>query len=123
MKSTRMPKDYVEAITPEKLVHYLRSHGWAQTAVVEENEVVVYRHPSRPEADVLVPLTRKYADYLLRVADAFVTVGAVEGRPYWEVYMDMAGRYYVGPHTYSTTPQANGSPNGSARHTDPAEVT
>jgi hypothetical protein len=68
-------------------------------------------------------LTRKYPDYLLRVADAIVTVGSVEQRPFWEVYMDMAGRYYVGPHTYSTTPQVNGSANGAARHPDPAEVT
>jgi hypothetical protein len=123
MNTKRLPKEYVEAISPDKLTGYLESHGWKQTAVIEENEVVVYRHPSRPEADVLVPLTRKYADYLNRVADAIVTVGTVEQRPFWEVYMDMAGRYYVGPHTYSTTPQTNGSANGATRHTDPAEVT
>jgi len=123
MKSHRMPKEYVEAISPEKLVGYLRSHGWQQTGVIEENEVVVYRHPSQPEADILVPLTRKYPDYLLRVADAFVTVGAVEHRPFWEVYMDMAGRFYVGPHTYSTAPEADGSANGAAKLPDAAEVT
>jgi len=125
MKSVRLPKDYVEAISPEKLVRYLESHGWKRTAVIEENEVVVYRHPSAPEADILTPLTRKYADYLHRVADALVTVGAVEHRPFWEVYMDMAGRYYVGPHTYSTTPSANGDTNGPAKRpgSAPAEAT
>lgn len=120
MKSVRLPKAYVEAITAEKLVHYLESHGWNRTAVIEENEVVVYRHRSAPDADVLVPLTHKYADYLNRVADAVVTVAAVEERPFWEVYMDMAGRYYVGPHTYSTTPQAGSATNGAPKPPDPA---
>jgi hypothetical protein len=117
MKAVRFPKSYVEAITADKLVSYLSSHGWNRTAVIEANEVEVYRHPSAPEADILVPLTHKYADYLHRIADAVMTAAAVEERPFWEVYMDMAGRYYVGPHTYSTTPQTNGSADGAAGQT------
>jgi hypothetical protein len=124
MKAARLPKEYVEAITADKLVRYLNGHGWVQSAVREPHEVVVYRHPSQPEADILVPLTQKYADYLHRIADAIFTAASVEQRPFWEVYMDMAGRYYVGPHTYSTTPQTNGSANGAAKHPDAAaEVT
>jgi hypothetical protein len=123
MKISRLPKEYVDAISPEKLVRYLEAHGWNQTTEIEKDEVVVYRHPTQPEADILVPLTRKYADYLNRVADAISTVGAVEERPYWEVYMDMSGRYYVGPHTYSTTPLTNGSVNGVAKQRDELETT
>jgi hypothetical protein len=125
LNSPRLPKDYVEAISTEKLVHYLESHGWKRTAVIEENEVVVYRHPSAPKADILTPLTHKYADYLHRIADAVFTVAGVEHRPFWEVYMDMAGRYYVGPRTYSTAPQTNGTTNGATKVPDsaPAKTT
>jgi len=125
MNTRRLPVEYVEAITPDKLIRYLTSHGWKQSAVREENEVLVYRHPKKPEADILVLLTHKYGDYLHRVADAIVTAGTVEERPFWEVYMDMAGRYYVGPNTYSSTPSLNGTANGTAKHLDPtpADVT
>jgi hypothetical protein len=121
MKAARLPKAYVEAITADKLLRYLTDHGWAQSAVLEENEVLVFRQPERPTADIIVPLTDKYADYLHRIADAVFTVAEVEGRPFWEVYMDMAGRYYVGPHTYSTTPQINGSANGAAAQCERAQ--
>jgi hypothetical protein len=119
MNTTKLPKHYVEAITCERLVDYLRANGWKQTAVIEEGEVVVYRHRKKPNADILVPLTKKYADYLHRIADAIVTVGDVEKRPFWEVYMDMSGRYYVAPHTYSTTPLSNGSTNGAPKKQEP----
>lgn len=124
-KVKRLPKRYVAAITPQMVVDYLRSQGWKQTAVVEENEVVVYRHPRNPELDITVLWTKKYADWLDRIADAIVTAAAVEKRPFWEVYMDMAGRYYVAPHTYSTSPLVNGrvSRPKQRRKSKKAEVT
>ena len=113
----------VEAINPDQCLQYLESHGWRRDRVVEEDEVVQYRHPDHADFVLQIPLTRKYADYALVLSFAITTAAAQEKRPFWEVYMDMAGRYYVGPHTYSTTPQANGSATGPTRHTDPAEVT
>jgi hypothetical protein len=114
-KVKRLPKDYVAAITPKKLMEYLRSNGWRQTAVIEKDEVLEFRHPGKPEFRIDVLLTKKYADWLHRIADAIITAAAVEKRPFWETYMDMAGRYYVAPHTYSTTPQVNGKVNGPAK--------
>ncbi len=123
MKAARFPKAYIEALSADMVLRYLDAHGWEQASVREPNEVVVYRYTDRPEVSVLIPLTDKYADHLHRIADAIFLAAEVEDRPFWEVYMDMAGRYYVGPHTYSTTPQTNGSANGAAKHTDAAEVT
>jgi len=119
----RLPKDYAEAISPDQCIRYLRSKGWVQERVLEPGEIALYRHPADNGFAVQVALTRKYADYGQLVGFAITSAAAQESRPFWEVYMDMAGRYYVGPHTYSTTPQTNGSANGAAKHTDVAEVT
>ena len=108
----RLPEKYVEAISPEQCWRYLQTHGWYQDGVIEDGEVILIRHPDNADFVLQLPLTRKYADYALQVSFAITTSAAQEQRPYWEVYMDMAGRFYVGPHTYSTISHCATSPNG-----------
>lgn len=121
----RLQQADVEAIAPNRCLQYLEEHGWYQDDVIEEGEIVLYRHPDHVDYVLRLPLTRKYDDYASVVAFAITTSAAQEHRPYWEVYMDMSGRYYVGPHTYSTTPQLNGSANGTTKRAEhePAEIT
>ena len=118
----RLPLDYVDAISPHQCIHYLETHGWKESATTDGGDTLVYRHPRFPEADICVLLTREFADYPNRVADAITTAAAQEGRPFWEVYMDMAGRYYVGPNTYAPAATLNGSLNGTAKHAESSPV-
>ena len=110
----RLPTHYVEAISPEQCIRYLRTHGWEQDRVLEPGEVLLFRHPDDAKLAVQVLLTHKYSDYAMVVGLAITAAAAQEQRPFWEVYMDMAGRYYVAPHTYSTTPLTIRNGNGAA---------
>jgi hypothetical protein len=121
----RLPEGYVEAIEPEQCLRYLKSHGWYEERVLEKGHVILVRHPDHKDLVFQLPISRKYADYSSMIAFAITTAAAQERRPYWEVYMDMAGRFYVAPHTYSTTPQVNGKVNGpvKGRKSKKADVT
>lgn len=123
MNPGRLPRSYAEAVTPERALHYLNQHGWERQPDIEPNEIVLFHSPTGPAIGVRFGLTQKYADYLHRLVDVLFAVAEYERRPYWEVYMDVTGRYYVGPHTYSGPPLANGSANGTMKHeVEPAPV-
>jgi hypothetical protein len=112
-----IPRTYAEALTADIFVDYLTRTGWKRQPDPEPNEVALFRAPKRKKAAVRFCLTHKYADYLNVFVESLFTVAAIEQRPYWEVYMDMAGRYYVAPHTYSTGPLAVPGPtNGAVKH-------
>ena len=48
------------------------------------------RFPGQPDAEVLLPLRRDWPDYSRRMADAVLTLAAVEQRPYEEVLQDLS---------------------------------
>jgi hypothetical protein len=87
----RLPPGQLSALRFEDVQLYLASRGWQLDAAASEPGAGVYRLPGEPDAEVLLPLRRDWADYAQRMADALATLAAVEQRSLGEVLADLAG--------------------------------
>jgi hypothetical protein len=86
----RLPRDQIAALRFEDVQLYLSSHGWQVDAAASSPGVSVYRFPQEPDAEVLLPLRRDWPDYSHRMADAVLTIAAVEQRSFGEVLNDLS---------------------------------
>ncbi len=86
----KLPKDQLSALRFEDVQLHLASRGWQHDAEASREGVGVYRFPTEPDAEVLLPLRRDWPDYPSRLADAVTTLAAVEQRPVWEVLNDLS---------------------------------
>jgi hypothetical protein len=75
-------------VTPSELGR--GSRHWEFDAEASSPGVGVYRFPAESDAEVLLPLQRDWADYAQRMADAILTIAAVEQRPPGEVLHDLS---------------------------------
>jgi hypothetical protein len=74
-------------IPPEAIREYLMTAGWSSDELWREH-ASVFRHPES-SADILVPQSRSYADYALRVGDAIQVLHRLEQRLPEEILLDV----------------------------------
>jgi hypothetical protein len=104
MNPLRLPKDRVDALDPVALESHLRAHGWRERRKASSARVGVFRHPSLPKEEVLLPRDKGFVDYALRVGEVLHALAIVEKRRIWEVLDELSGR------------PADASPNGPVAH-------
>lgn len=88
MKATIRDADAIGALRPLNVVGYLRAHGWRKFSEFA-GKFSVWVHPSHPEAEIVVPLNRAAADFVLRLADNLRELEAVEGRSQFDILRDL----------------------------------
>jgi hypothetical protein len=86
----RLPKDLVTALRPGDVQLYLSSRGWVSEPFGPAGKGLLFRHPSYPDVDLVLPLTRDLGDYATRMAELVVNLSAVEQRPAWEILNDLS---------------------------------
>ena len=77
----KLPKDLMLALRPGDVRAYLASRGWRSEPYDSAGNGLLFRHPSMPEADLLLPLKRDLGDYALRMGELVVTLATIEQRP------------------------------------------
>ncbi len=87
----KIPKNQLAALRPGDVQSYLLSRGWVADRQGSPRLGTLFRHPSIPDAEALLPLDRDLGDYILRMADIVLVVSAVENRSVWEVLNDLSG--------------------------------
>src|SRR5271157_6669709 len=87
----KIPKDQLAALRPGDVQSYLLSRGWLPDREASPPRGILFRHPSIPDAEALLPLDRDLGDYVLRMADIVLVVAAVENRSVWQVLNDLSG--------------------------------
>lgn len=92
MNTLKLPRDRVAALRAEDLQHHLQSRGWQPDLDASTELATVYRLPTEPDAEILVPNRRDIGDYVLRMADAASTLAVVEQRSIWEVLADLGSK-------------------------------
>jgi hypothetical protein len=90
MNPLRLPKERVESLEPAALESHLRAHGFQECPEASTPRVGVFRHPSGPAEDVLVPRDRGFIDYALRVGEVLTAVAVVEKRTAWQVLDELS---------------------------------
>jgi hypothetical protein len=88
--TVRLPKEDLSALRPEDVQLYLISRGWQKEANGPAAKATVYRFPGEPDAEVVLPRTREFADYALRMGDVTEMIAAVEERSIREVLLDLS---------------------------------
>jgi hypothetical protein len=68
----------------------LRAQGWQERAEASSERIGVFRHPSSPEEEILVPRDRRFVDYALRVGEVLTAMAVVENRTAWEVLDELS---------------------------------
>ena len=87
----KIPKEQLAALRPGDVQSYLLSRGWLADREASPPRGTLFRHPSIPDAEALLPLDRDLGDYVYRMADIVLVVAAVENRSVWEVLNDLSG--------------------------------
>jgi hypothetical protein len=90
MNPLRLPKDRVDALDPAAVEAHLRAHGFQERAEASTPRIGVFRHPSAPDEDLLVPRDKGFVDYALRVGEALTALATVEKRTAWEVLDELS---------------------------------
>jgi hypothetical protein len=87
----KLPRDQVAAIRPRDVQLYLVSRGWIPDPAESRPDAPLFRHPDLGDAEVLLPLSREFADYIPRMADVIMALAIVERRSPFEVLNDLSG--------------------------------
>src|SRR5271166_1217835 len=87
----KIPKEQLAALRPGDVQSYLLSRGWLADREASPPRGTLFRHPSIPDVEALLPLDRDLGDYVYRMADIVLVVAAVENRSVWEVLNDLSG--------------------------------
>ena len=90
MNPLRLPKERVQALDPTALESHLRAHGFQERAEASTARVGVFRHPSGPDEDVLVPRDKRFVDYALRVGEVLTTLAVVGKQTAWQVLDELS---------------------------------
>lgn len=79
----------LETVSPVEITTYLKARGW--TLQMQRNDWgSVWTHLANSrEYDLLVPMTRRFADYALRVGEVLETLSSAEERSQLEVIRDV----------------------------------
>ena len=85
-----VPSDQLAALRAEDAQLYLASHNWTRDESASSSRGNVYRYPSLPDAEAVVPARRDLADYVERMGDLVQMLAAVEERKPWQVLSDLS---------------------------------
>ncbi len=91
-RTLRLPKDQVLALDPADIEAYLIARGWEADRKASSAVAGVYHLPSDPEAEILLPRDRGFADYALRLSEVLQALAGAERRTAWEVLEDLSAR-------------------------------
>ena len=85
-----LPSDQLASLRAEDVQLYLSSHGWKRDDASSTPKGNIYRYPTVRDAEMLIPVPRKLADYAERMADVVQMLAAVEERSPSEVLADLS---------------------------------
>lgn len=85
----RLPRERVLALDPANVEAYLTAHGWEVDPEMSSPEAGVYHLRADPSAEIIVPRSKDFIDYALRVGEALQEVAVVERRTAWEVLEEL----------------------------------
>jgi hypothetical protein len=109
------------ALDPATVEAYLTAHGWEVDAGTSSSEAGIYHLPSDPQAELIVPRDKDFADYALRIGEVLRDVAVAERRKAWDVLEDLSRQQAAavgnGP-TRGKRERGNGAP--TARHKEDA---
>lgn len=88
--SLQLPSDQLGALRAEDVQLYLASHSWKRDESASTKLGNIYRYPSLPDAEAVVPARRDLADYVERMGDLVQMLAAVEERKVWQVLSDLS---------------------------------
>jgi hypothetical protein len=91
MKTAIHDKSLLSSIGPTELTSYLKASGWTLQADVEARGSVWIKDSlgEGEEADILVPATRAFKDYALRIAELMHTLAQTENRSELHIFRDI----------------------------------
>jgi hypothetical protein len=101
-RTLRLPQERVLALDPADIEVYVLAHGWEADHQLSSQKAGVYHLPGDPQAEILLPRDRGFADYALRLGEVLQELATAEGRTAWEVLEDLS------------TQRLGASPNGPA---------
>ena len=78
MKTTLTDPARLKTLLSGDVAAYLRTRNWKRTAV-QAGEYAIWISPAA-EAEILIPLDTRFADYALRLSEALKTLSSVEQR-------------------------------------------
>lgn len=85
-----LDKALLVALRPSDVTNYLRNRGWILDPANSPRSGQLFRFPTFPDAEALVPLDRKFSDYAGRMADIVLLLSAVETRSPNSVLNDLS---------------------------------
>jgi hypothetical protein len=86
----QLSRERVQALDPVDVEAYLVAHGWQVDPEVSSAEAGIYHLPADPQAEIIVPRSKDFADYALRIGEALREVALAEHRKAWEVLDDLS---------------------------------
>lgn len=89
MKATIRDPSVFEALNPADLAAYLTSRGWRKEAGTSDAASNWKSEYHGEPVELLLPMERRYKDYLLRMSETIPLIAAVEGRSELEVLADL----------------------------------
>lgn len=84
-----LPEQLVGRLDPVRVQEYVRAAGWQHRDLPKNGHSALYQRPHAPRRQILVPLTRKLADFAPRMAEAVAYIAEYEQRPAVEVLADL----------------------------------
>ncbi len=115
----QLPRDRVSALEPATVEAHLLARGWEADPGAFSPEGGVYRHPSDPAAEILLPRDKSFIDFALRMAEAVQVLSVAERRKVWDVLDELSTDRWVsspdGPAIGRRGADGNGSAKGKQR--------
>lgn len=93
----RLPQERLLALDPADVEAYVHARGWEADQQVSSPEAGVYHLPADPQAEILLPRDRDFADYALRLGEVLQALATAERRTAWEVLEDLLTRRTAAP--------------------------
>ena len=83
---------------PATVEAYLLAHGWEVDPEMSSSEAGVYHLPWDPRSEILVPRSKDFVDYALRVGEVLQALAVAERRTAWEVLEDVGRNSHLDAH-------------------------
>ncbi|MEA2163449.1 MAG: hypothetical protein QOK37_1576 [Thermoanaerobaculia bacterium] len=74
-----LPVDSLKHVNYIAVRNYIKSRGW--TRIGNGTGTALFRSPSDPDAEVLLPLSKMFSDYSMRIGDLILAVSEIEQIP------------------------------------------
>lgn len=89
MKASIRDKTVLQSIEPDELTSYLQAQDWQRESYQPEKSSTWIRHSHSTTYEILVPLSRSFRDYPVRLAEVLETLETAENRSQFLILADI----------------------------------